>query len=834
MIKQWFNKMYQVFYVVLGLVCFSNLALASSPPVIFFSDLISAPKSGWSSLEPDKGAIVTIWGRNFGTVRGSSYVTVNGEKLTNDLDYKDSWAKINNPVPFLQTITFQLNSSMVNGDGTISVTVGSETSNSIPFRINTIGSIYFVDVNASDGTGTFLNPWSNLINYIDIMAPGDVAYFRAGLYDQKYNGGKSNIWVRSSEASGTAQDPIGFVGYPNEVAMFDSWANGHSSNFNKSILIDSDYVTVAKVSTTAFSRGVQVNDYGRIIGNDAVGVLQKIGGAGIIHVGADGVKILGNAVHGGRSADRLDHSIYVDGCQEVAANEIAYNYSYDNFIDRGPHLVDNHQENRCSSNVYQKSNHWHNNLVSCEADPSRGIGIYDLSWDEGEANEPDTAYVYNNILVGCGDGWNGAIYHSNGHAVFYNNILYNNQGKGIQLLDSGDILSSKAINNVIVNATAITDEYVTGDRHTFDSNAYFNGSATSIPASDSNAITSDPMITVDSTAYTPVIIDKDSPLIDSGSDEVSSTVTHDFYGNKRMGINEIGAVEYGNLEIISARPTITLKGANPQVLIVNEIYAELGATASDDVDGDVTANIVIDTSGVDMTTVGSYLVTYNVSDSDGNVALEATRTLNVVAAADVVTPIITLIGANPQVLTVNENYIELGATANDDVDGDITTNIAIDTSGVDMTTVGSYLVTYNVSDSDGNAALEATRTLNVVAADDVVAPIITLIGADPQVLTVNENYIELGATANDDVDGDITTNIVIDTSGVDMTTVGSYLVTYNVSDSNGNAALEATRTLNVVASLNDSSGGGVLGAWFLVFLVVLINKQYARLHQYKS
>lgn len=558
-------------------------------------------------------------------------MTVNGENLTNDLDYKDSWAKNNNPVPFLQTITFQLNSSMVNGDGTISVTVGSETSNSIPFRINTIGSIYFVDVNASGGTGTFSDPWSNLSNYIDVMAPGDVAYFRAGLYDQIYNGGKSNIWVRSSEASGTAQDPIGFVGYPNEVAMFDSWTNGNASNFNKSILVNSHNITVAKVATNAFSRGIQVGRYGRIIGNDAIGVQQLVGGAGIIHVGSDGVKILGNSVHGGRSGNRLDHSIYVDGCQDIEANEIAYNYSYDNFIDRGPHLVDNHQENRCDSNVYQKSNHWHNNLVSCEADASRGIGIYDLSWDEGEANEPDTAYVYNNILIGCGDGWHGAIYHSNGHAVFYNNILYNNQGKGLQLFDSSTVLSSKAVNNVIVNAT--TNEYVTGDRHTFDSNAYFNGPVASIPASDSNAITSDPMITVDSTAYTPVIIDKDSPLIDSGSFEVSSTVTHDFYGNKRMGINEIGAVEYGSL-IISARPEITLNGANPQEIQVGMRYLELGATANDDIDGDITANIVIDSSGVDITAVGNYLVTYNVSDTSGNTAEEVRRTVNVVSSLE--------------------------------------------------------------------------------------------------------------------------------------------------------------------------------------------------------
>ncbi|MCF6298747.1 MAG: right-handed parallel beta-helix repeat-containing protein [Thiomicrorhabdus sp.] len=530
-------------FFIAGLIAGSTTAYAAEP-VIFFSDLISAPKSGWDSSEPDKGAIVTIWGRNFGTQRGSSYVTVNGIKLTAESDYKDVWAKTNNPVPFLQTITFQLNSSMSNGDGTISVNVNNKTSNTIPFRVNTIGSIYFIDVNASGGTGTLSDPWSNLRDFIDEMQPGDVGYFREGTFDKIYNGGKSNIWVRKSETSGTAQDPIGFIGYPNEVAMFDSWTNGHKSNFNKSILVASYNMTVAKLATKAFARGIEIGRYGRIIGNDTIGVQELIGGDGIIVTGSDGVKILGNTVHGGRSGDRLDHSIYVGGCQELAGNEIAYNYSYDNLIDRGPHFVDNHQQNRCASDVFMLSNHWHNNVISCEADASRGIGIYDLSWDKGDANEPDPAYVYNNILVGCGDGWNGAMYHANGHAVFYNNILFNNQGRGIQLYDNSRVLSSKAINNIIVNAT--TDEYVVGDRHTFDSNSYFGGPADSIPSSDTNAVVADPMITVDSTAYNPVIIDKDSPIIGKGSSAVSYLVTRDFFGTKQAGSYNIGSV--GNID----------------------------------------------------------------------------------------------------------------------------------------------------------------------------------------------------------------------------------------------------------------------------------------------
>ena len=48
-----------------------------------------------------------------------------------------------------------------------------------------------------------------------------------------------------------------------------------------------------------------------------------------------------------------------------------------------------------------------------------------------------------------------------------------------------------------------------------------------------------------------------------------------------------------------------------------------------------------------------------------------------------------------------------------------------DVSTVDTQTVGSYTVTYNVSDASGNAATEVTRTVNVV---DTTIPVITLTG----------------------------------------------------------------------------------------------------------
>ena len=76
-----------------------------------------------------------------------------------------------------------------------------------------------------------------------------------------------------------------------------------------------------------------------------------------------------------------------------------------------------------------------------------------------------------------------------------------------------------------------------------------------------------------------------------------------------------------------------------------------------------------------------------------------------------------------------------------------------------------------------------TRTVDVV---DTTAPVITLVGADPQVIEVGSPYVELGATASDNYDGDITGSILIDATAVNTSVVGSYVVTYDVTDSEGN------------------------------------------------
>ena len=237
-------------------------------------------------------------------------------------------------------------------------------------------------------------------------------------------------------------------------------------------------------------------------------------------------------------------------------------------------------------------------------------------------------------------------------------------------------------------------------------------------------------------------------------------------------------------------PVITILGDNPLTITEGDTFTDPGATALDDVDGDITGSIVV-TGSVDANTPGEYVLTYSATDEAGNTGT-ATRTVIVEAAADVTAPVVTLIGDATITLTEGDTYTEQGATAVDDVDGDLTGSIVI-TGTVDTSTPDTYTLTYSATDSSGNTGT-ATRTVIVEAAPDVTAPVVTLLGDNPITLTVGDTFTDPGATALDDVDGDVTASIVV-TGAVDTGTEGTYTLTYTATDSAGN---EGTATRSVV------------------------------------
>ena len=83
--------------------------------------------------------------------------------------------------------------------------------------------------------------------------------------------------------------------------------------------------------------------------------------------------------------------------------------------------------------------------------------------------------------------------------------------------------------------------------------------------------------------------------------------------------------------------------------------------------------------------------------------------------------------------------------------------------------IGNTTVSCIATDNSGNFAA-GQFPVTVV---DTMAPVIMLVGANPQVIEGGVAYTELGATAANFVDGDLTGSIVIDTSSSgNVTTIG--------------------------------------------------------------
>lgn len=272
----------------------------------------------------------------------------------------------------------------------------------------------------------------------------------------------------------------------------------------------------------------------------------------------------------------------------------------------------------------------------------------------------------------------------------------------------------------------------------------------------------------------------------------NKTITYnvsDSYGNAATAVTRTVTVVAGPCTAI---PVITRLGTSPVTVIQGMSYTDAGATAVDCHGTSVT----VTTGGLPINTavIGANTVTYNAVDSYGNNATQVTRTVNVIA--DNVPPVITLTGAASVTVALNGTYTEPGYTATDNKDGTITTSVVVTGGPVVTTAAATFTLRYNVSDAAGNAATERTRT--VIVSPDTTPPVITLLGLPTVTVPINGTYVDAGATATDNISGNITSSIVVTgLTAINTANPGTYTVTYNVSDAAGNAATPVTRSVVV-------------------------------------
>ncbi|MFZ2716078.1 MAG: immunoglobulin-like domain-containing protein [Minisyncoccia bacterium] len=151
-------------------------------------------------------------------------------------------------------------------------------------------------------------------------------------------------------------------------------------------------------------------------------------------------------------------------------------------------------------------------------------------------------------------------------------------------------------------------------------------------------------------------------------------------------------------------------------------------------------------------------------------------------------PVLSLVGNSVESIVLGTSYVDLGATAMDYEDGDITTNV-IATSTVNTNSVGTYKVIYNVSDSRGLTATPTERVVNVIINTTTNQP---QKGSITFCLILADESNNIATSSNNLPDGKLTINLATTTSNIASTTIRTKI--WDTRDFNPNA--KAILTVN--------------------------------------
>ena len=287
--------------------------------------------------------------------------------------------------------------------------------------------------------------------------------------------------------------------------------------------------------------------------------------------------------------------------------------------------------------------------------------------------------------------------------------------------------------------------------------------------------------------------------------------------------------------VLLAGAAITLAmtgcGGDKFTLTNETVTVELGSEPSDNVtdyvtfkDGvsdnkkqEILDNTVLDFSDVDMSKVGDYTATITYDKTSftftGDEVKAADLVTGVEDAQDVTVEFVTstlesvdfdteaqaegvseAADAEATDETAEEASDEGAENAEEAVQGEAdTTEDVNDEETAEAHTfdaAGKYEIVIRLTDASGNKT-ELTQRI-IVTDPDTTAPEIKGVKNRTVYVGGSVDYLK-GVTATDDVDGDVTDKISVDSSAVDTKKAGTYTVTYTVSDTAGNEAVKETK-----------------------------------------
>ena len=155
-------------------------------------------------------------------------------------------------------------------------------------------------------------------------------------------------------------------------------------------------------------------------------------------------------------------------------------------------------------------------------------------------------------------------------------------------------------------------------------------------------------------------------------------------------------------------------------------------------------------------------------------------------------------------------YSDAGATAMDACDGDLSTAIVVGGDTVNRYVPSVYVITYNVSDAEGNMAAQATRSVTV---EDTIAPyIVSLTRTDPS--PTSADNVTYTIVFNEVVTGLDVSDLSVTVNGVVGANIGNfngsgntYSATVATGTGNGTLRLDILDDNTIIDAAGNSFDG---------------------------
>lgn len=444
------------------------------PPRILFVDADSGPTKGGPG---NLGTPISIFGKGFGAVRGTSKVMIGESEVAKYL----VWGSGNAHNKDLDMIVVQ--PGPIRAGGPIKVVVNDISSNpDFSFTADS-GNVYYLSPSGSDAKSCLeASPCATVAHAVSIMKPGDVVLLRQGTYNE------SEIWIRSPQG-GSAGRPKAIKSYPGEEIFF--------TNAARDFYVDADHIAVSGLNfrngkaLLVTGRATHDQRDNRFINNTFTGT---IGWAAIEITGHNHV-LAGNVCEvSGSTVGTMGHCYYVTQGSNL---RILYNVA-SGAPGYGLHIYDERRETKDFQRIIRDVLVEGNILKRSRQRSGMVIAISDSG---GYGNRIERVTVRNNIF--CDNNHAGLVIQgaTSGVAV-YNNTFYQNGRQGLYVDGSASINGVDIRNNLFYqsrNSNCSTECGSMREAHlqigadargiTIANNSYHPGRVTILGGSDSNAIT---------------------------------------------------------------------------------------------------------------------------------------------------------------------------------------------------------------------------------------------------------------------------------------------------------------------------------------------------------